>query len=50
VRTPQVAIFSEFDFYASTRVADEQLCEHRHVIDQLSMMGQPGLLPEAAEA
>ncbi len=29
------------------RVADGQLREHWHVIDQLSMLGQLGLLPEA---
>lgn len=28
------------------RVADGQFCEHWHVIDQLSMLGQLGLLPE----
>lgn len=28
------------------RVADGSICEHWHVIDQLSMLGQLGLLPE----
>jgi steroid delta-isomerase-like uncharacterized protein len=32
------------------RVADGRLCEHWHVIDQLSMLGQLGLLPETADA
>lgn len=32
------------------RVADGRLREHWHVIDQLSMLGQLGLLPEAADA
>jgi steroid delta-isomerase-like uncharacterized protein len=32
------------------RVADEQLCEHWHVIDQLGMLGQLGLLPHGAAA
>jgi steroid delta-isomerase-like uncharacterized protein len=32
------------------RVADEQLCEHWHVIDQLGMHAQLGLLPQAASA
>jgi steroid delta-isomerase-like uncharacterized protein len=32
------------------RVADGRLHEHWHVIDQLSMLGQLGLLPEAADA
>jgi steroid delta-isomerase-like uncharacterized protein len=32
------------------RVADGLLCEHWHVIDQLAMLGQLGLLPEPAEA
>jgi steroid delta-isomerase-like uncharacterized protein len=36
-----------FDLY---RVADGKLCEHWHVIDQLSMLGQLGLLPQPAEA
>lgn len=27
------------------RVADDRLCEHWHVVDQLSMLGQLGLLP-----
>jgi steroid delta-isomerase-like uncharacterized protein len=30
------------------RVADGQLCEHWHVIDQLGMLGQLGLLPQVA--
>jgi steroid delta-isomerase-like uncharacterized protein len=30
------------------RVAGGSLCEHWHVIDQLSMLGQLGLLPEPA--
>ena len=30
------------------RVADGQLCEHWHVIDQLAMLGQLGLLPDPA--
>jgi steroid delta-isomerase-like uncharacterized protein len=32
------------------RVADEQLCEHWHVIDELGMLAQLGLLPQAASA
>ena len=32
------------------RVADEQLCEHWHVIDQLGMLTQLGLLPQPAAA
>lgn len=32
------------------RVADGKLCEHWHVIDQLAMLGQLGLLPESAGA
>lgn len=32
------------------RVADEQLGEHWHVIDQLGMLAQLGLLPQAAAA
>jgi steroid delta-isomerase-like uncharacterized protein len=32
------------------RVADEQLCEHWHVIDQLGMLAQLGLLPQTAAA
>jgi predicted ester cyclase len=32
------------------RVADEQLCEHWHVIDQLGMLAQLGLLPQGAAA
>ena len=32
------------------RVADDQLCEHWHVIDQLGMLAQLGLLPQAAAA
>jgi steroid delta-isomerase-like uncharacterized protein len=32
------------------RVADEQLCEHWHVIDQLGMLAQLGLLPQATAA
>ena len=32
------------------RVADEQLCEHWHVIDQLGMLAQLGLLPQPAAA
>jgi steroid delta-isomerase-like uncharacterized protein len=32
------------------RAVDGQLCEHWHVIDQLAMLGQLGLLPMAAEA
>ena len=31
------------------RVADGQLCEHWHVIDQLGMLGQLRLLPQGAE-
>jgi len=27
------------------RVADDRLCEHWHVVDQLSMLGQLGVLP-----
>ena len=30
------------------RVADRQFCEHWHVIDQLGMLGQLGLLPQGA--
>jgi steroid delta-isomerase-like uncharacterized protein len=32
------------------RIADEQLCEHWHVIDQLGMLAQLGLLPQGAAA
>jgi steroid delta-isomerase-like uncharacterized protein len=32
------------------RVADGSICEHWHVIDQLSMLGQLGLLPEPSTA
>ena len=32
------------------RVADERLCEHWHVIDQLGMLGQLGILPQGAAA
>ena len=32
------------------RVVDEQLCEHWHVIDQLGMLAQLGLLPQTAAA
>jgi steroid delta-isomerase-like uncharacterized protein len=32
------------------RVADGLLCEHWHVVDQLAMLGQLGLLPAPAEA
>jgi steroid delta-isomerase-like uncharacterized protein len=32
------------------RVVDEQLCEHWHVIDQLGMLAQLGLLPQRAAA
>jgi steroid delta-isomerase-like uncharacterized protein len=32
------------------RVADGRLREHWHVIDQFSMLGQLGLLPEASDA
>ena len=32
------------------RVADGKLCEHWHVIDQLAMLGQLGLLPQLADA
>ena len=32
------------------RVVDEQLCEHWHVIDQLGMLAQLGLLPQPAAA
>ena len=38
---------SGIDIY---RLAAGLLCEHWHVIDQLSLMGQLGLLPEAADA
>ena len=31
------------------RVVDGHLCEHWHVIDQLTMMGQLGLLPDGAD-
>ena len=31
------------------RVANGSICEHWHVIDQLSMLGQLGLLPAPAE-
>jgi steroid delta-isomerase-like uncharacterized protein len=31
------------------RVAHGQLCEHWHVIDQLGMLGQLGLLPQGAD-
>jgi steroid delta-isomerase-like uncharacterized protein len=45
--TGKTFTISGIDIY---RVADQQLCEHWHVIDQLSMLGQLGLLPEAADA
>jgi steroid delta-isomerase-like uncharacterized protein len=45
--TGRTFTISGIDIY---RVADGQLCEHWHVIDQLSMLGQLGLLPEAADA
>jgi steroid delta-isomerase-like uncharacterized protein len=32
------------------RVADDKLAEHWHVVDQLSMLGQLGLLPEPSDA
>jgi predicted SnoaL-like aldol condensation-catalyzing enzyme len=32
------------------RVSDGRLCEHWHQIDQLSMLGQLGLLPAPADA
>ncbi|HEY3530514.1 MAG TPA: ester cyclase [Nocardioides sp.] len=32
------------------RLVDGRLCEHWHVIDQLAMLGQLGLLPEPAGA
>ena len=32
------------------RIADRQLSEHWHVIDQLGMLGQLGLLPQGATA
>jgi steroid delta-isomerase-like uncharacterized protein len=38
---------SGIDIY---RVADGKLCEHWDVVDQLSMLGQLGLLPQPADA
>jgi steroid delta-isomerase-like uncharacterized protein len=38
---------SGIDIY---RVVDGRLCEHWHVVDQLSMLGQLGLLPQGANA
>lgn len=32
------------------RVADGRLCEHWHQVDQLSMLGQLGLLPQPSDA
>jgi steroid delta-isomerase-like uncharacterized protein len=45
--TGRTFTISGVDIY---RVHDERLCEHWHVIDQLSMLGQLGLLPQPAEA
>ena len=46
-RGTHVGEFAGIDIY---RVADEQLCEHWHVIDQLGMLAQLGLLPQATAA
>ena len=45
--TGKTFTISGIDIY---RVVDGLLCEHWHVVDQLSMLGQLGLLPEAADA
>jgi steroid delta-isomerase-like uncharacterized protein len=45
--TGKTFTISGIDVY---RVADGKLCEHWHVIDQLAMLGQLGLLPEPAGA
>jgi predicted ester cyclase len=45
--TGKTFTISGIDIY---RVHDAQLCEHWHVIDQLSMLGQLGLLPETSDA
>ncbi len=45
--TGKTFTISGIDIY---RVHEGLLCEHWHVVDQLSMMGQLGLLPEAADA
>jgi steroid delta-isomerase-like uncharacterized protein len=45
--TGRTFTISGFDLY---RVADGKLCEHWHVIDQLAMLGQLGLLPQPADA
>jgi steroid delta-isomerase-like uncharacterized protein len=45
--TGQAFTIGGIDIY---RVADGQLCEHWHQLDQLSMLGQLGLLPAPAEA
>lgn len=45
--TGKTFTISGIDIY---RAVDGQLREHWHVIDQLSMMAQLGLLPEAADA
>ena len=44
--TGRTFTISGIDIY---RVSGGVLCEHWHVIDQLSMLGQLGLLPEPAE-
>jgi steroid delta-isomerase-like uncharacterized protein len=43
--TGKTFTMSGIDIY---RAADGKLCEHWHVIDQLSMLGQLGLLPQPA--
>ena len=45
--TGRIFTIAGIDIY---RVADEQLCEHWHVIDQLGMLAQLGLLPQGAAA
>jgi steroid delta-isomerase-like uncharacterized protein len=45
--TGQTFTIGGIDIY---RVADGLLCEHWHQIDQLSMLGQLGLLPAPAQA
>jgi steroid delta-isomerase-like uncharacterized protein len=45
--TGKAFTISGIDIY---RVADGRLCEHWDVVDQLSMLGQLGLLPAPAQA
>ncbi len=45
--TGKTFTMSGIDIYS---VVDGLLCEHWHVVDQLSMLAQLGLLPQAADA